>query len=195
MCERLDEVLAYHCAPVLMGRKAANLVCLSRWTFPDLYRQAAAYDLHFQPRGIRFRVMTADRRGALLLVWHQRLMPAQLESPMAQAILRRAGYAPQDGVEALLVQLGERLRSPSEFPHEIGLFLGYPPEDVEGFRIHRGRDCKLCGYWKVYSDVPRARALFRQYDRCRAALYPRVAAGLSLEQIFFPPDPRGDPLA
>lgn len=78
-----------------------------------------------------------------------------------------------------LVSLSRR-----EFPHEIGLFLGYQPEDVEGFRRHRGRSCKLCGYWKVYSDMERAQRLFRRYDRCREGLCARLAGGASLAEAL-----------
>ena len=84
----------------------------------------------------------------------------------------------------LLDLLSTRLRMGKEFPHEIGLFLGYPPEDVLGFQRYRGQNCKLCGYWKVYSDVDRARVLFRLYDRCREVLCRRVAQGMTLSEVF-----------
>ena len=48
-------------------------------------------------------------------------------------MLRKEGYPVSDGVEAMLTHLGARLAG-AEFPHEVGLFLGYPAADVEGFR-------------------------------------------------------------
>ena len=51
-----------------------------------------------------------------------------------------------------------RLQDEAEFPHEIGLFLSYPPEDVQGFIDHHARDFKLSGLWKVYGDEAYARA-------------------------------------
>ncbi len=45
--------------------------------------------------------------------------------------------------ERCLVRLMERLRENREFPHEIGLFLGYPPEDVRGFIENRAGNCKM----------------------------------------------------
>ena len=39
-----------------------------------------------------------------------------------------------------------------EFPHEVGLFLSYPPEDVKGFIAHRANDFKCAGLWKVYGN-------------------------------------------
>ena len=44
-----------------------------------------------------------------------------------------------------------------EFPHEVGLFLSYPPEDVKGFIDHRANDFKCAGLWKVYGDEEKAR--------------------------------------
>ena len=96
---------------------------------------------------------------------------------------RKEGYPVSDGVEAMLTHLGARLAG-AEFPHEVGLFLGYPAADVEGFRRNAGRNCKLCGHWKVYGQVEEARRRFLAFDRCREALCRWVAEGRSLEQLF-----------
>ena len=39
-----------------------------------------------------------------------------------------------------------------EFPHEMGLLLGYPVEDVKGFIRNGGENCLYIGYWKVNLD-------------------------------------------
>lgn len=54
------------------------------------------------------------------------------------------------GSGALCVsQLVRRLRRQEDFPHEVGLFLSYPPEDVAGFIANNARRCKCAGLWKV----------------------------------------------
>ena len=53
-----------------------------------------------------------------------------------------------------------------EFPHEVGLFLSYPPEDVKGFIDHRANGFKYAGLWKVYGDEEKARSLFAKYKKC-----------------------------
>ena len=40
-------------------------------------------------------------------------------------------------------------RESGEFPHEVGLFLSYPPEDVKGFIDHRANNFKCAGLWTV----------------------------------------------
>ena len=56
--------------------------------------------------------------------------------------LRCFGYRYRDVEEALWL-LGRRFQSykqkAMEFPHEMGIFLGYPLGDVKGFIRHRGR--------------------------------------------------------
>jgi hypothetical protein len=54
-----------------------------------------------------------------------------------------------------------------QFPHEVGLFLGYPPDDVLGFMKHKGQNYKLNGCWKVYGNVDKAKTDFRCYEVCR----------------------------
>ena len=68
----------------------------------------------------------------------------------------------QEQVRTLIARLHEN----ADFPHEIGLFLGYPPEDVDGF-IRNGARCAKCvGPWKVYGDEQAARCKFAQYRKC-----------------------------
>ena len=94
-----------------------------------------------------------------------------------------SGYPVEQGTGAMLAHLRGRLRG-EDFPHEIGLFLGYPPADVAGFLRDGGRGCKLCGPWKVYGDAEEAARRFAAFRRCRAALSRRVGQGVSLAQIF-----------
>ena len=185
MSEKLEHALAFHCAPALAGIKAANLVCLSGSEYPDLAEEVAAYDRAFRARGVRFRILCRCHGRNMVLVYRPALLERALGRPQAEKILSESGYGDAKTLSERLERLSRRLReSGGEFPHEIGLFLDYPPEDVEGFRRCGGRGCKLCGYWKVYGDAEAARIRFHRYDRCRAALCRRVDAGVPLMRIF-----------
>ena len=61
----------------------------------------------------------------------------------------------------------------------MGLFLGYPPEDVRGFIENRAAGCKLIGCWKVYGDVDAAKEKFASFERCT-----RACKGKALDQIL-----------
>ena len=115
------------------------------------------------------------------------MLAEQLADRRAFALLRQAGYPvladrPLNLV-ALLSHLKKRLSQSEGFPHEIGLFLGYPLEDVIGFCRHKGEGCKLCGYWKVYGDVESARKSFALFDRCRELLFSHLLSGAPLQEL------------
>ena len=106
------------------------------------------------------------KNTALIYVYRPSRLARCLEEPEARELLFRYGYV-DAGMSDSLEHLRERFRESRGFPHEIGIFLGYPLCDVKGFIEHVGRDCKLCGIWKVYGDEKEAAACFARYERCR----------------------------
>lgn len=60
----------------------------------------------------------------------------------------------------------ERCCSEMKFPHEIGVFLGYPLQDVKGFIENNGRNSKYTGLWKVYGDKAASMRMFEKYRKC-----------------------------
>ena len=72
-----------------------------------------------------------------------------LDSDAAAKLLAGAGY-PCGSCGGCVAALVRRMRSSAEFPHEVGLFLSYPPEDVKGFIENRAANAKCTGVWKVY---------------------------------------------
>ncbi len=185
-----EKALVYHCSPTLCGLKPANLLSLSKDEYPHLPQLAAAYARLLEDKGIRLTILCSCSCRWLLLVYHQSMLAAQLKQPAVVRLLAQAGY-PVDApfsLEQLLRCLSCRLRQSEGFPHEIGVFLGYPLEDVIGFCRHKGEGCKLCGYWKVYGDVDHAKRCFAAFDRCRDALYARLLSGSPLEQLVSAPE-------
>ena len=80
-------------------------------------------------------------------------------------------YLQSLGIEAEK-DLGTRLYTMSleesaEFPHEIGVFLDYPLEDVQGFMANGGAGAVCQGCWKAYGDAQEAYRRFRLYGKCR----------------------------
>ena len=83
-----------------------------------------------------------------------------------------------------IIQLMKRLKDSEDFPHEIGLFLGYPPEDVRGFIDNHARNCKYLGFWKVYGDVEKAKKIFAKYERCTEVYRRKWSMGASLPSLI-----------
>ena len=82
-----------------------------------------------------------------------------------------------------IANLIRRFREGGEFPHEVGLFLSYPPEDVKGFIDHRACNFKCAGLWKVYGDEKKARELFARFKKCTEIYCALWEAGSGIEQL------------
>lgn len=179
----LERELAQHCAPALCGLKPANLVSLSRRTFPMLDSLLAGCQAVFQRLGLCLETVCSCAGWDLVLVYQPRLLAWQLRKKPVRELLRRLGYPAAGELQTQISYLGQRLAMQEGFPHEIGLFLGYPVGDVLAFQRNQGKGCKLCGYWKVYGDVEAAQACFAQLDACRAALLQGLRSGKPLAQL------------
>lgn len=132
-------------------------------------------DRELGPYGVRVRVIAWRAFGAIVLAYRPDLLVSHLRDARTTAVLASLGYPVLNSVlpagvretslDALLAHLTQRFAM-EKLPHEIGFFLGYPYEDVEGFVRHRGRKFRFCGCWKVYGDPRAAAKLFARYRRC-----------------------------
>lgn len=183
-CEKFESVIGYHCSPVLMGLKPSNLVSFSKEKMPGLLETAEKYTEELNKRGIHIEVICSCRKHFLLLVYRPDMLEKYLSQKEVKNLLKEDGYPENASLEEMFGILKKRFKEMTEFPHEIGLFLGYPIEDVVGFRKNKGSGCKMCGYWKVYGDIENAKRQFTMFDDSRAFITRQIQKGYSLIQIL-----------
>ena len=116
-----------------------------------------------------------------MYLYRPKLLERELKSPLARDLLSECGYQNGDA-NRCLAQLMTRLRQAENFPHEVGLFLGYPPADVDGF-MHRKAHYKACGLWKVYDDVEGSVRKFERCRRCTEVYLRCYAKGVTLDRL------------
>ena len=180
----IEALLAYHCAPTFRGLKAASLVAFPFEKRAALYRFLATSVKELARSGIAVRRLLEAPDRILVLFYRPEVLAQRLCFPQAIHILGRYGYPKTSVLGPKLAHLAERLRREADFPHEIGLFLGYPPWDVDGFIAHRGRDFLCCGCWKVYAKERAARASFARYQACTAAFCQELRQGVPLTDLL-----------
>jgi len=178
----IDSVLAFHGAPTLLGVKCANLISF------DMCEETITEYLHeFKYRlsesGLTAVQLCKCRKRTLVYIYNEKMLTAWLSMPKVQQFLSEYGYTCDMSLEQKLRRLSCRI-SCGSFPHEIGAFLGYPVEDIRGFISNSGKNCLLCGYWKVYENAEKAQQTFNKYDRCRHDLFDRLKSGLDLFQAI-----------
>lgn len=179
-----EQTLARHCAPALAGLAPANLVSLALDRFPGLNGLLEAYGVRLAGHGLALAPLCRCRRRVLLLVYRPSYLACRLAEGPTAAYLAGLGYPVSRGFEACLEALCGHLGRGGDFPHEIGLFLGYPLADVVGFRALGGACARYTGYWKVYGDVDYAKRCFRRFDESREALCRGLAEGRTLLQLL-----------
>jgi len=177
-----EDHLIRFCAPTLAGIKTGSLFTCSYSCQQQLRYAIRQLNRRLVPRGLRVIPLRFSGERALMYVYRPSGLQRDLAQSKAQHLLTEIGYH-AGTCEKCIVQLIRRLASQKEFPHEIGLFLGYPPEDVAGFMENRACDCKCVGCWKVYGDVESARKRFEQYKKCNRIYRSCWEQGHTLERL------------
>lgn len=174
----LEQYLIAHCAPTLANLKTASLF---RCPSPD-GREVAAWQQALAAKGVALKVLLCDGSHALVYVYRPARLQADLARPGAAGLLRPYGYT-STRTRPALDRLCQRLAAGQGFPHEIGVFLGYPLGDVAGFIRNRGKNCRCMGCWKVYCNECEARRTFARLKKC-TEVYTRLwRQGRSISQL------------
>ena len=177
-------------SPALLGRKQANLFSFSINCLTDYRKEIERYKKELAPLGISVEYLYCKYDRVYLLVYRKDMMLQYLRQPAVREFLIKEGYPTNIGEEESLYQtlciLRKHIMSGADFPHEVGFFFGYPPEDVFSFIREKGRNYKLVGDWKVYGDGKAALRTFRSYARCRRRLMEQASAGADIVSLLTP---------
>jgi hypothetical protein len=160
-----EELMVKHCSPTLAGIKTASMYTCPCTNKASLCKDLREYNSLFRKKGMKILPLRFKNERALIYVYRPKKLEEDLGSDISSSILNPLGYD-TDCPSKCLSQLMNKLQSQEDFPHEIGLFLGYPPKDVQGFIDHKAQDYKALGTWKVYDDVEESTKLFKTYDSC-----------------------------
>lgn len=163
--EYLFGTILYHAAPVLHNDKTAVLL-----TFATSHRNLKAlWDKHRAnfPHGERLKFYEIKRVDShvCVLFYDESALTQRLMEPEVQLFLKGEGYEQTEKLTDILATL--RKHSADCCPHEVGIFIGYPLEDVVGFIENQGKNCLHCGYWKVYANADEKIERFKAYDNSR----------------------------
>lgn len=178
----LESCVIEHCAPTLAGIKSAGLFSFRFQSRESVYEEVSQLNLKLNERGVYIKLMLLKEDYALIYTYRKTHLERDLGREGVHDLLASYGY-PDTGLEYLLKHLKERLGNCEGFPHEIGVFLGYPLEDVKGFIKNKGRDCKCCGLWKVYCNECETMKLFAKIRKCTKVYLEVFASGRKITQM------------
>lgn len=183
--EPLDCLTAHlmlECSEVLAGVKPANLVSLVNRTRSCGRNLFQLWLDHYQLLSTRFKtieflVLQKKERSVLLLCFNKNQLSQNLKHAGIRTLLQKAGYDREASLDQLLSELQQRVSLSNQFPHEIGLFIGYPPKDVAAFMglIKLPFTCQAL--WKIYGNPSKSLDLAEHYRCCRQRMSLILATG------------------
>ena len=109
------------------------------------------------------------------------ISPADLKD---QAVWVLGCPAVEDVLDLFKKRYCDNLCTTKDFPHEMGVLLGYPLEDVKGFINNRGRNFLYTGYWKVYSDLQQKMDLFGRFEQAKEQMIRLLSYGMDIQEII-----------
>ena len=182
----IDQVLymiCFHGAPTIHRLKPASLICFKNsqsLQLKNLWDQYSDEIKEMIP--FNYREMKRCEDGVNVLFYWKDWIDRIVKRKKHAEYLKRMGYEDMnDGNDAL-----NTLRNHFQCgcPDEIGIFLGYPLSDVIAFSSDEKRECLVVGYWKVYSNIPRAKKMFSRYDRARKHMMTSLENGAMPQNIL-----------
>ena len=177
-----EEMIVKYCSPTLAGLKTGNMFSYFGFSEESLLTEIRKINRCLRVKGVRLIPLKKQENRVLLYLYRPSKLKKDLENESVKRILEDHGYENNHST-CCIAKLIKRIKENSEFPHEIGLFLGYPPEDVVGFINNKACNCKCVGCWKVYGDEKKALKIFEEYEKCTKIYCEQWKGGKSLEYL------------
>ena len=178
----VEERIVEQCAPTLAGIKCGNLFR----TDSDIDEFASEVELlnrALNPLGVMITTFIPSGCGTLVYVYRKDLLSRITDSDARSLpLLAELGYDVRNDM-GLINSLKKKVESLGCVPHEIGLFLGYPFDDVKGFMENKGRCPKCMGCWKVYGSVKTAEEMFDRFRSCRKRYTELYRSGIPISEL------------
>lgn len=161
-----DTLIINHCAPTLSGIKIANIFTYQYNSKKDVYKKIASYNKILNSRNINVSIIKDYDNKVIVYVYNKKRLEEYIFNDEIFDFLEDYGYKDKNLYKCIKL-LKERMQYNKDFPHEIGIFLGYPLMDIYGFINNYGKNSLYTGYWKVYHNKKEAIKTFESYNRCR----------------------------
>lgn len=178
--ENVETQIIMQCAPVIAGLKISNLLIVS-----NNNNEHVKTIMH--KTGLYWTELLNLNNQTTFLVYRPQKLKEYLEQSKVQALMKNLGYhtcTEQVLIKNVRKKYRDYMISRREFPHEMGLLLGYPPEDVGGFIKHNGKNFLFSGYWKVYENMPAKKKLFLKFEQARETMLQLMSCGISVTDVI-----------
>lgn len=172
--DELDIQFAINCAPLLSGHRISLFLVIPADRVEKSTKLIGAMGLV-----IKTLYQKNDKSG--VLIYNERELIKYMQDKDVKALLFKLGYT-LDNFYETLEEFSERYQTYADsemmFPHELGIFLGYPIEDVIGYMENLGENYLCTGYWKVYKNASLKQEIFKKIERSQREMLTFLLRGI-----------------
>jgi hypothetical protein len=180
--EYLLSVIMCNAAPTIKNHKTSSLINFrnNNRNLKDIWEK---YKNEVKEKlDVDFFELKKDETSTLVLFYNREKIKLGIRDNRSMEFLKRFGYNENMDIHECLSLLGKRFKNLC--PHEIGVFLGYPIEDVVSFVDYPSSKCKMVGYWKVYHDIEKAEIIFNKYDEIKHDIMTLMMKGMKPTEVL-----------
>lgn len=175
--EYFENFMLYNLSLVTSKIKPSATVNLTKGN-RNLYKLWFVYGENFlNNEDLDYVLLRKSENSIVVLIYNRQVLSTYLNKRDNLMFLEKIGYNTNCSLEQALNKLQERYNI-YNCPHELGVFLGYPLDDVIDFMECSNKKCIMCGYWKVYNNQERATETFKLYDEVRQYTLEKILIGL-----------------
>lgn len=174
---------ALQCSPFITGLKISNLFAISILQYSKL-------EYILTVSNYSFKRLYYTKNKVIYLLYDEKKLKEYLRKDIVRKILYKLGYPynTHKDIDKLLVIFKEKyaryMEKKEAFPHEMGIFLGYPIEDVVGYLKNNGENSACVGYWKVYKNAEEKQNLFREFEYAKESVIRCLAQGMNILDVM-----------
>ncbi len=175
--EYIKNFLIYNTSLVIAKVKPAATITFKKCN-RNLYNNWCSIGKAFiKSIGLDFIELRESDDSIVVLIYNHSLLEKYIGKEGNKEFLVGLGYSEDGTIVEYLNVLTNRYK---EFncPHELGIFLGIPINDVKDFMNCNDKKCLLCGYWKVYNDCISAKRIFQYYDQVKEYTADSISKGI-----------------
>jgi hypothetical protein len=180
--EYIEKFLIYNSSLVIAGIKPGVTVTIKK-NKKKLYSSWLQFGSCFMETiNLSFVELRESNDSIIIMIYDKIILEDELNKDSHIEFLRNIGYSFNYDVNYYIDTLKSRYKN-YHCPHELGLFLGIPFDDVKDFMECTTKKCLLCGYWKVYNDSDKAKKIFNNYDKVKEYTIKNILKGNSSREL------------
>lgn len=155
--------------PVILGSKPCEIVNVSGNHNEKENKLSEIISFFSDCSKIKYRIVTTNNGGKRVLFINESSMKKVLSNKRCINFLKFLGYKSSENINDYMDELVCRLES-NNFPHEIGVFLGYPLKDVLGFMGYGKKELVEICNWRIYGDKEVSQKIYNKFTEHKAIM-------------------------